>query len=64
MLNDGGPPQLCETGFKFNDPSYTRRLAPVAAELPSHRMMFAMPEWAETSAGLFLDECARLGYLR
>jgi hypothetical protein len=64
MPNDGGPPQLCETGFKFNDPSYTGRLAPVAAALPSHRIMFTMPEWAEASAGLFLDECARLGYLR
>jgi hypothetical protein len=64
MPNDGGPPQLCETGFKFNDRSYPGRLLPVAAELPSHRIMFTMPEWAETSAGLFLDECARLAYLR
>lgn len=61
--NDGGPAQLCETGFKFNDPAYTRRLAPVAANLPSHAPMFAMGRWAEASAGAFLDECRRLGCL-
>jgi hypothetical protein len=59
---DGGPPQLCETGFKFNDPVYPARLASVAAELPSHRRMYVIQEWAEESAGLFLDECTRLGY--
>jgi hypothetical protein len=62
--NDGGAVQLCETGFKFNDGSYPARLAPVAAELPWHRRMFAISEWADVSAGLFLNECTRLGYLR
>lgn len=59
---DGGPAQLCETGYKFNDRTYARRLAPVAERVPSHRSMFEMPEWAGRSADLFLDECARLGY--
>jgi hypothetical protein len=61
--SDGGPAALCETGFKFNDPAYTGRLAPVAAELPSHAAMFTMNTWAGASAGAFLEECRRLGYL-
>ena len=31
---------LCETGFKFHDEPYQRRLSPIAAELPAHRIMF------------------------
>lgn len=61
--NNGGPVRLCETGFKFNDMAYTKRLAPVASDLPSHAAIFAIDTWAERSAGAFLDECARLGYL-
>jgi hypothetical protein len=60
---DGGAALLCETGFKFTDGAYTRRLLPIAAELASHRMMFVNEQWAERSAGVFLDECAALGYL-
>lgn len=61
--NDGGPARLCETGFKFNDMAYTRRLGPLASALPSHAGMFPTGAWAELGAGVFLDECARLGYL-
>ena len=62
--NDGGPLQLCETGFKFNEDGYTDRLAPVANEIHCHREMFAMADWARSSADHFLAECTRLGYLR
>jgi hypothetical protein len=61
--SDGGPVQLCETGFKFNDGGYAGRLSPLAAELPCHRLMFATAAWAAHSADLFLAECERLGYL-
>jgi hypothetical protein len=60
---DGGVPLLCETGFKFHDAPYERRLSPIADRLPSHRIIFSMSELAERSAGLFVDECARLGFL-
>jgi hypothetical protein len=57
---DGGPPLLCETGFKFHDMPYHRRLSPIAAELPVHRILFDVPALAEASARLFIAECERL----
>jgi hypothetical protein len=60
---EGGPPLLCETGFKFQDGAYERRLLPIAEQLPSHRILFSPPELAQASARLFVDECVRLGVL-
>lgn len=60
---EGGPPLLCETGFKFQDPPYANRVSPVAERLPSHRILFSAPLLAEASARLFIDECVRLGFL-
>ena len=60
---EDGPPMLCETGFKFHDEPYQRRLSPIAAELPAHRIMFDVPALAEASARLFVAECERLELL-
>jgi hypothetical protein len=57
---DGGAPLLCETGFKFHDTAYQNRLAPIAAELPVHRILFDVPALAEASARLFIAESERM----
>jgi len=50
---------VCETGFKFNDWSYTDRISPIAHMLPSHRWMLT-PEFPRRSAEAFLAEWLRL----
>ena len=59
---EGGAPLLCETGFKFNDAAYQRRLSPVAAEIPAHRILYADSALPEASAGRFIAECERLEF--
>jgi hypothetical protein len=45
---------------KFHDTFYQRRLSPIAAERPVHRILFDVPALAEASARLFSAECERL----
>jgi hypothetical protein len=59
---EGGAPLLGETGFKFNDAAYRRRLAPVAAEIPAHRILCTSSALPEASATRFIAECEQLAF--
>jgi len=59
VCNRTGAILVCETGYKFNDMAYTTHLAPIAARLASHRLMFG-PDFARASARAFLAELRRL----
>ena len=50
---------VAESGFKFNDWSYTDRLDSIKEYLPSHKILFPTSRFASASADAFLRVCHR-----
>lgn len=48
---------VCETGFKFDDAAYWRHLEPIASRIPSQSVLFPVQQFAQYSAGVFLERC-------
>jgi len=48
---------VCESGFKFDSPSYSNRFAAIASEIPSQAIMFSAQDFARFSAEIFEARC-------
>ena len=53
LVDQAGRVSICETGFKFDDYSYTGHLAPVAQDIPSIAPLFPAEAFARRSARVF-----------
>lgn len=55
---------LCETGYKFDDMSYTRRIAPIFQQLPSHQILLPTESYALRSAAALIKVLRDLTFLQ
>jgi len=55
-----GSVMVCESGFKFDDKTYAKHIASIAADVPSQSPLLPMGPFARRSARVFAQECTAI----